>query len=138
MSEREKHPPYWFFHEYLDEARRMRVHKFTADTETEARRMHKRACEFLWVTQHVEPSVSALYTRGDRDHPISPARRPGQTADSGPIPMPDYIRRQLRTLRMGDEAALHDVRKTVSRDEVLAASDCARTSTEQDSFDTPF
>lgn len=138
MTEREKHPPYWFFHEYLDEARRMRVHKFTADTETEARRMHKRACEFLWVTQHVEPSVSALYTRGDRDHPIAPARRPGQTADSGPIPMPDYIRRQLRTVRMGDEAALHDVRKTVSRDEVLAASDRARTSTQQDSFDTPF
>jgi hypothetical protein len=138
MSEREKHPPYWFFHEYLDEARRMRVHKFTAETEQEARRMHKRACEFLWVTQHVEPSVSALYTRGDRDYPIAPARRPGQTADSGPVPMPDYIRKQLGMLRMGDEAALSGLRASGEREPMPVAHGPARTSAEQDRFDTPF
>ncbi|HEY7823930.1 MAG TPA: hypothetical protein VIG24_13895 [Acidimicrobiia bacterium] len=143
MSER--HPPYWFFHEYLDEAGRMRVHKHTAETEPEARKMHRQACEFRWVTQHVNPSVSSLFRSGDRnDVPIGPGSRPGQPygGERKAIPMPDYIRRMLTGLEMGDEAALSGVRAADDRNPVLAPPSPLRHGTEPDqeprSFGTPF
>ena len=141
MSDRTPHPPYWFFHEYLDEERRMRVHKFTAETETEARRMHRQACEFRWVTQHVEPSVSALFRLGDnRTIPIAPSCKVGEQylRQDNPVPMPDYIREQLRGFGMGDEAALSGVRATDDWNPVLPPPTPARTSAKQDGFDTPF
>jgi hypothetical protein len=141
MSDRQPHAPYWFYHEYLDEERRMRVHKHTAETEQEARRMHRQACEFRWVTQHIEPSVSALRRRGDgKDVVIAPACRKGEryTTESKPIPMPDYIRDQVTRFRMGDETALSGLRGADDRDPVLAPSSAPRTSAKQDGFDTPF
>jgi hypothetical protein len=104
MSERQPHPPYWFFHEYLDEQRRMRIHKVTAETEQEARRMHRNACEFHWVTHHIDPSVSALYRRGEgRNMPIMQGGRPGSHygAESKPITMPNYIKNRLSNFKMG-------------------------------------
>ena len=141
MSERQAHPPYWFHHEYLDESRRLRVHKFTAETEQEARRMHRNACEFRWVTQHVEPSVSPLFRRGDgRDVAIMGGRKPGQVygGEENPIPMPDYIREKLRGFRMGDEATLSGVRASDDRNPVLAAPSPARPAAKQDRDATPF
>jgi len=35
---------YWFYHEYLDEARRFRIHRVDTDTEREARKLHRRLC----------------------------------------------------------------------------------------------
>jgi len=98
------HPPYWFFHEYLDELRRFRVFKNVAETENEARKMHRQACRYLWVTQHVEPSVSPLFTRGDgKDRTIIPGHRRGDiyTTESHPIPMPDYIRTLITDFTRG-------------------------------------
>lgn len=106
MSER--HPPYWFFHEYLDEARRHRVYKVTAESEPDARRLHRQACEFRWVTQHVDPSVSSLFRAGDgRSVAIQPGRRPGEKygGEEKPVGMPDYIRKRLSNLNFGGEVA---------------------------------
>ena len=141
MSEREKHPPYWFFHEYLDEARRLRTFKHTAETEQEARRLHRQACEFRWVTQHLEPSVSPLFRRGEgKDVPITAGFRQGDryTTESKPIPMPDYIREKLRGFRMGNEAALSGVRASDDRNPVLPPPSPPRTSTPKNRADTPF
>lgn len=94
----DEHPPYWFFHEYRDEAARHRVHKVTAESEREARRLHRQACEFLWVTQHVDPSVSSLFRQGDRRSvAIQPGRRPGEKygGEEKPVPMPDHVHDQL-------------------------------------------
>ena len=141
MSDRQPHPPYWFYHEYLDEERRMRVHKHTAETEQEARRLHRQACEFRWVTRHIEPSVSALQRRGDgKDVAIVPGMRPGgrYTTEPKPISMPNYIREMLTGFRMGDEATLSGVRAADDRNPVLPPPSPARTPTQQDRFDTPF
>jgi hypothetical protein len=141
MSEKPRHPEYWFYHEYLDEERRMRVHKHTSDTENDARRLHRQACEFRWVTHHVEPTVSALYRLGDkRDLAIAPGRRPGQPygGQEKPIVMPDYIREKLKGFGLGDEAALSGVRATDDWNPVLPPPTPARTSASKDSFDTPF
>ena len=141
MSEREKHPPYWFFHEYLDEERRMRVNKVTSDSEGDARKMHKQACAFLWVTHHQEPSVSPLFRLGDgRDVAIVPGHRKGQpySTVSQPVPMPEYLRKLVRNVRIGDEAALSGVRAADEWDAVLRPPSPPRTRTQQDGFDTPF
>jgi len=101
---------YWFYHEYLDEARRFRVNRIDAETETEARKMHRHASEFHWVTQHVEPSVSPLFSRNGPTHRILvPGQRPGQTysATFNAVPCPPEILARVRNLRMGDVEALH-------------------------------
>lgn len=106
----DKHPPYWFMHEYCDEQGRSRVHKVTAETEQEARRLHRQACEFLWVTQHVRPSVSPLFTTGQYgQRSLIPSHYQGQPyrTETVPVPCPDDVKASLRNLRMGDEAALH-------------------------------
>ncbi len=83
------HPAYWFYHEYLDEARRFRVHKHTADTENEARKMHRQAAQFAWVTAHIEPTISPLFTLGDgRDRAIIPGQRQGLPYVTHPQPVP--------------------------------------------------
>jgi hypothetical protein len=141
MSDKPTHPQYWFFHEYLDEARRMRVHKFTAETEADARRMHRSAADFRWATSHVEPSLSALFRLGDnRTVTIGPSCKPGQQYGSSdnPIPMPDYIRDRLRRFGMGDETALSGVRAADDRNPVLPPPSPPRTPAKQDGFDTPF
>jgi hypothetical protein len=92
---------FWFYHEYLDEAARFRIHRITADTETDARRMHRQACEFRWVTGHVTPTVSSLFTRGDYGpRTLAPSHRPGQPyhTEIHPTLMPDTIRQQLTNL----------------------------------------
>ncbi len=89
------HPPYYFFHEYLDEARRFRVNKLTADTETQARKMHRQASEFRWVNQHVEPTISPLFGKGEYGYrPIAPGQRPNVPYSTETIPadMPDDVR----------------------------------------------
>lgn len=57
-------PKFWFFQEWLDEDRRfwaeVRGYQFAHD----ARREHRLAAAFRWVTKGmVEPSISALYAR---------------------------------------------------------------------------
>jgi hypothetical protein len=92
------HPPYYFFHEYLDEARRFRVHKHTADTEQQARTNHRQAAHFQWVTNHQHPTISPLFARTpDGWKTITPSQRPGTsyTTESHAIPMPDNIRTLL-------------------------------------------
>jgi hypothetical protein len=101
---------YWFYHEYLDEERRFRVHRIEAETETEARKMHRHASEFLWVTQHIDPSVSPLFSRNGPTHRLLvPGQRPNQSyiPAFNPAPCPPEILDQVRNLRMGDVAALH-------------------------------
>jgi len=56
---------YWFYHQYLDEGRRFRVFRIEIESESDARKRHRQACAFHWITDHVEPSVSPLFTRGD-------------------------------------------------------------------------
>ncbi|HEY7823590.1 MAG TPA: hypothetical protein VIG24_12170 [Acidimicrobiia bacterium] len=132
---------YWFYHEYLDEARRMRIHRIECETEQEGRKLHRQACEFRWVTQHVEPSVSSLFTRGEYGpRTLAPGHRRGEQyhTEVRPIEMPDYIRQVLRGFRMGDEAALSGVRASDDRNPVLDAPSPARTSAAADRADTPF
>lgn len=86
---------YWFYHEYRDEASRHRIHRIEAATEHEARKLHRQACDFQWVTQHADPSVSSLFTRGEYGpRTLAPGHRPGQPyhTEVVPIPMPTYIR----------------------------------------------
>jgi hypothetical protein len=97
------HPPFYFFHEYLDEAGRMRVFKNTAETETEARKNNRRAADFAWVTQHQKPTVSPLFARDtDRDKPIAPAQRPGTPyhTHSQPTTMPEDVRQLLANYKV--------------------------------------
>ena len=93
---------YWFFHEYLDEARRFRIHRIEADTEQQARKMHRQACDFAWVTQHIEPSVSSLFAKTDTGpRTLVPGHRPGdpyRTVVDATEP-PAYIRQQLAGLK---------------------------------------
>ena len=92
------HPPFYFFHEYVDEARRFRANKHTAETETEARRMHRQAAEFRWVTQHVEPTISPLFGKGEHGYrAIVPGQRPGipYTTEVIASNMPDDVRQLL-------------------------------------------
>ena len=89
---------FWFYHEFLDEARRFRVHRHETDNEAQARKMHRNACEFRWVTEHVEPSVSSLFMRTEGgQRAIAPSHRPGDRyhTDIAPTPMPEYIRQLL-------------------------------------------
>jgi hypothetical protein len=96
---------YWFYHEYLDEARRFRINRIEAADEPSARRMHKQACEFRWVTKHVEPSVSSLFVKTEAgQRALAPGHRPGdhyhtQIAET---PMPDYIRALLHNYKARD------------------------------------
>lgn len=132
---------FWFYHEYLDEARRFRIFRVEADTEKDARKMHKQACDFQWVTNHVEPSVSALMGRGDAGvRTLAPAHRPGDRyhTEYSWVPMPDYIRVQMRNVRVADEAALLRVWPSVGGEPVPAAQDTVRAAAKQDSFVTPF
>jgi len=102
MSDRQPPAPYWFYHEYLDEARRFRIHRVEADTEHDARRLHKQACEFRWVTHHVEPSVSSLYTKDQgTQRALVPGHRPDDAYHTqvAPTQMPPYLRQQLGNLK---------------------------------------
>lgn len=89
---------FWFYHEYLDEQRRFRINRVDATSEQEARKLHRQACEFCWVTQHVEPSVSSLFTRAEHGpRTLVSGHRPNQhySAVAKPVPMPDDLRAQL-------------------------------------------
>jgi hypothetical protein len=95
---------FWFYHEYCDEAGRFRIHRIESQSEAEARRMHRNACEFRWVTEHVRPSVSSLFTRGDYGpRTLAPAHHPGQPyrTEVVPVPMPDDIRQRIAAFRLG-------------------------------------
>jgi hypothetical protein len=96
---------YWFFHEYLDEERRFRIFRVEADTENEARKLHRHACEFRWVTAHIEPSVSSLMTKGDVGvRTLAPGHRPGQpySAEYRTVPCPKDVRDKIVGLKMGN------------------------------------
>jgi hypothetical protein len=96
---------YWFFHEYLDEARRFRINRIETDNETQARKMHRQACDFRWVTQHVEPSVSSLFVKTEAgQRALAPGHRPGDPYHTqiAETPMPDYIRQLLRNYKARD------------------------------------
>jgi hypothetical protein len=132
---------FWFYHEYLDEARRFRIHRIQTETEQEARKLHRHACAFQWVTHHVEPSVSSLLERGDSGpRTIAPSHRPGDTyhTDYRWAPMPEHVREAIRTLGAGREAALSGVRGADDRNPVLDPPGTPRKATKQDGFDTPF
>jgi hypothetical protein len=97
---------YWFYHEYLDEARRFRIHRVDTDTEREARKLHRQACEFRWVTHHIEPTVSSLFVKTEAgQRSLVPGHRPGDRYHTqiAETPMPDYIRQALT-----DYKATHD------------------------------
>ena len=132
---------YWFYHEYLDEERRFRIHRVDCETESEARRLHRQACEFRWVTHHVEPSVSSLFVKTDGgQRTIVQGHRPGQPyhTDFRPTPMPDYLRQLLRTVRSPNETALSGLRPSDDRNAVSPAPSTSRAAAQQDGFDTPF
>ena len=100
---------YWFFHEYLDEARRFRIHRIEADTEQQARKMHRQACDFAWVTQHIEPSVSGLFAKTDTGpRTLLPGHRQGDTYRTSvdATEPPAYIRQQLAGLKANVETEL--------------------------------
>jgi hypothetical protein len=89
---------YWFFHEYLDEARRFRIHRVETDSEPQARKMHRQACAFQWVTHHVEPSVSPLFHKTPQGpRTLLPGHRPDDPYRThiAPTAPPPYIRQQL-------------------------------------------
>jgi hypothetical protein len=132
---------YWFYHEYLDEERRFRIHRVNCETEVEARRLHRQACAFAWVTHHVEPSVSSLFTKADAgQRTLVQGHRPGDRyhTDFRPVPMPDYLRELLKTVRSGNETALSGVRPPVDRKPMPDARPASRAAAKQDGFDTPF
>jgi len=132
---------YWFYHEYLDEARRFRIHRVDADTEQDARRLHRLACNFDWVTHHAEPTVSSLFVKNEGgQRALIQGHRPGQPyhTDFRPVPMPDDVRNMLTNFRRTNETALSGVRAADDRNPVLPPPAPARTTTPKDSFDTPF
>jgi hypothetical protein len=89
---------YWFYHEYLDEARRFRINRVETSTEQQARNMHRQACDFRWVTHHIEPSVSALFHKTpEGPRTLAPGHRPGDAPHTrvAPTAPPAYIRQQL-------------------------------------------
>jgi hypothetical protein len=69
---------FWFYHEYLDEARRFRIHRVEATSEQEARKLHRHAAAFQWVTDHVQPTVSPLFHRSSGRQPDSRTRTPAR------------------------------------------------------------
>jgi hypothetical protein len=96
---------YWFYHEYLDEARRFRINRIECDNEQQARKQHRLACNFQWVTQHVEPSVSSLFVKTEAgQRALVPGHRPGDPyhTEVAPTPMPDYIRAMLHNYKARD------------------------------------
>ena len=132
---------FWFYHEYLDEERRFRIHRVDCETEQEARKLHRQACEFRWVTHHVNPTVSSLFAKTESgQRAIVQAHWPGQPyhTDFRPVPPPDDVRHKFATLRMGDETTLSGVRAADDREPVLAPRSTPRTPAKQDSLDTPF
>jgi hypothetical protein len=93
---------FWFYHEYLDEQRRFRISRMEAQTEREARTMHRQACEFRWVTKHVDPSVSSLMTRGESGvRTLAPGHRPGQpySTEYRPVPCPPEVKAAITNYR---------------------------------------
>lgn len=141
MSDRIPHPPFFFYHEYLDEEGRFRVSKHTAETEQEARRNHKRAAEFGWVTQHDKPSLSPLMGRGEFGYrAIAPAQIHGRPYRTEIVPSecPPEVSSAVRNLRMGDETALSGVRAADDWNAVLPPPTPARTAAAADTVDTPF
>jgi hypothetical protein len=89
---------FWFYHEYLDEARRFRIHRVEATSEQEARKLHRHAAAFQWVTDHVQPTVSPLFHRTtDGNRTLARGHRPGDTYQTfvAPTAAPAYIRQQL-------------------------------------------
>lgn len=132
---------YWFYHEYLDEARRFRIHRVDCETEQEARKLHRQACEFRWVTHHQEPSVSSLFVKKEGgQRALVQGHRPGDRyhTDFRPVPMPDYLREQLSDFRIGDETTLSGVRPADDWNPVSPPQAPARTPAKQDRVDTPF
>lgn len=132
---------YWFYHEYVDEERRFRINRIDCETEQEARRLHRAACEFRWVTQHVEPSVSSLFVRSETgQRTLVQGHRPGQPyhTDFRPVSCPDDVATMFKTVRFHDEAALSGVRASDDREPVLAPRSTPRAPAKQDRFDTPF
>ena len=97
---------FWFYHEYLDEARRFRIHRIDSDTEQEARRLHRQACEFRWVTHHAEPTVSSLFTRAEYGpRTVVSGHRPGQpyTTTPNPVPPPADVLTAIHRYRHSNE-----------------------------------
>lgn len=97
--------PYWFYHEYLDEQRRMRIHRITAETETEARRLHRAASAFDWVTAHVTPTVSSLFHQGTYGpRAIATQQRPGQPyrTDSPAVECPPELSASIDQYKASD------------------------------------
>jgi hypothetical protein len=95
---------YWFYHEYLDEDRRFRINRIECDTEHEARKYHRQACEFRWVTQHIDPSVSSLFVKTDTgSRALVQGHRPGQPyhTDFRPVPAPESVRKMFQSSRIG-------------------------------------
>ena len=132
---------YWFYHEFLDEARRFRIHRVEADTEKDARNMHRLACAFNWVTHHIEPSVSPLMEKGDGGpRTIAPGHRPGTPyhTDFRWTKMPDYIRELIGKVEAKNEAAVLGLREADERREVRPAFATAQQAAKQDGLDTPF
>ena len=132
---------YWFYHEYLDEERRFRINRIECDTEKDARKYHRQACEFRWVTQHIDPSVSSLFAKTETgQRALVQGHRPGQPyhTDFRPVPCPNDVALMFKSVRMGNETALSGVRASDDRNPVLPPPSPSRTGTKQDSFDTPF
>jgi hypothetical protein len=95
---------FWFFHEYLDEAGRFRSNRLELSSESEARRAHRQACEFRWVTEHRHPSVSSLFTRGDYGpRTLLPSHRQGEPyrVEVHPVAMPEEVRELAARFRLG-------------------------------------
>ena len=95
---------YWFYHEYLDEEARFRIHRVDCETEQEARKLHRQACEFRWVTHHVNPTVSSLFVKTESgQRALVQGHWPGQQyhTDFRPVPAPDYVRNLFANLTIG-------------------------------------
>jgi hypothetical protein len=132
---------FWFYHEYLDEIGRFCISRVEARTEQDARKMHSQACHFDWVTNHREPSVSALMGRGEAGvRTLAPAHRPNDRyhTEYSWVPMPDYIRDLMRNVRAGRETTLPRVWSSFGGEPMPDAQDTVRAAAEPDGFVTPF
>jgi hypothetical protein len=101
---------FWFYHQYQDEARRFRVFRIEIASEAEARNRHRQACDFHWVTDHVKPAVSPLFTRGEHGvRTLIPGHRQGETysTEYRPIACPPEVSARVAGLRMPDVEALY-------------------------------
>ena len=109
---------FWFYHEYLDEEARFRIHRVDAETEQEARKLHRQACEFRWVTHHVEPTVSSLFVKTEAgQRSLVPGHRPGDRYHTSiaETPMPDYIRAALTNYKAATDDAYNSTVGTVAQ-----------------------